>query len=53
MTKITERMIRAMSPQSREARYNQEKNELYRNNMDKPAAWLEEERRKLQKKWRL
>ena len=51
--KITERAIRAMPYDSRIARYSQEKNELYRNNPGKPTAWLDEERRKLEKKWRV
>jgi len=51
--KITDRTIRAMPYESRIVRYNQEKNELYRNNSDKSSAWLEEERMKLEKKWRV
>ena len=51
--KITDRTIRAMPYDSRIVRYNQEKNQLYRDNQDKPSDWLEEERRKLEKKWRV
>ena len=53
MPKVTERMIRAMTYDSRIVRYNQEKNDLYKNNPGKPAAWLEEKRMELQRKWRV
>jgi len=53
MAKINDRMIRAMPYESRIVRYNQEKNELYAKNPGKSPAWLDEERQKLEKKWRV
>ena len=51
--KLSDRAIRAMPYESRVLRYNQEKNELYRNYPSKSADWLDNERKKLEKKWRV
>ena len=49
--KLTDRAIRAMPYESRVRRYNQDKNDLYRNFPDRSVEWLETERKKLEKKW--
>ena len=51
--KISDRAIRVMPYESRIVQYNREKNDLFLNNPGKSPDWLEDERRKLQKKWRV
>ena len=51
MTKITERMIRAMPYESRIIHYNREKDDLFHSIKDMPASEVQRMHEELVKKW--
>ena len=53
MTKITERMIRAMPYEVRIQHYNREKDEMFRENQGVPARELQRLHEELVKKWKV
>ena len=53
MTKITERMIRAMPYEVRLQHYNQEKDEMFRKNAGVSARELQRLHEELIKKWKV
>ena len=53
MTKITERMIRAMPYEVRIQHYNREKDEMFRKNQGVPARELQRLHEELVKKWKV
>lgn len=53
MTKITDRMIRAMSLETRQKLFNQEKNEFVREHMHLSPAAMDAAIKELAKKWKI